>query len=154
MKKIKVDWDVLCHAFEDASGEADYYLDTKTGEVIMVSELAATIEECEKIRDEIEEDSGDRYLYIERQMPWEGYQDMEDFIETVEDKDLREKLYIAINGRGAFHRFKDVLLDYPEERERWFNFHDARLEERILDWLEAAGYEVEKRDVRGEPKEI
>lgn len=154
VKRIKVDWDVLCHAFEDASGEADYYLDTKTGEVIMISDLVMDSEECEKIRDEIDADTEDRYLYVEKQMPWEGYQDMEDFIETVEDKDLREKLCVSINGRGAFRRFKDVLLNYPEEQERWFTFHNACLEERILDWLEAAGYEVEKRDARGEPKEI
>jgi len=103
VKKIKVDWDFLCHAFEDASGEADYYLDTETGEVIMISELAATIEECEKIRDEIEKDSGDRYLYIERQMPakpltvWVGYAPS-DIFTSLEREDAEE----AIKEARAF----------------------------------------------------
>lgn len=146
MKKIKVDWDGLCHAFEDASGEIDYYLDTETGEVFMVSDLVMSSEECEKIKDEIEAAAEDRYLYIEGQMPWEGYRDMEDFIETVEDENLKEKLYIAIDGPGAFRRFKNVLLGYPEERQRWFAFRDAHLEERVLKWLESVGYEPEKWD--------
>ena len=44
-------------------------------------------------------------------------------------------------GRGAFRHFKDVLLDYPDERERWFKFKNARVRERILEWLESEGVE-------------
>ena len=40
---------------------------------------------------------------------------------------------------GGFRYFKDVLLDYPAERERWFQFKRERLHLRILDWLEAYG---------------
>jgi len=61
---------------------------------------------------------------------------MEDFIATVKDEHLVELLEVAINGRGAFRRFKDVLLRYPEERERWFQFKDERMQERALEWLE------------------
>jgi len=42
---------------------------------------------------------------------------------------------VAINGKGAFRRFKDVLLDYPEEREEWFQFKGAKVQERALEWL-------------------
>jgi len=64
---------------------------------------------------------------------------MEDFIATVEDEHLAELLEVAINGRGAFRRFKDVLLRYPEERERWFRFKDERMQERACEWLENIG---------------
>ena len=143
MKKIRVNWDFLCLAFEDASCEREYHLDTKTGEVIMIADSMAT-EECEQIREELEEDTEDRYLYVEKQTSHEGYQDMEDFIETVEDENLKDKLYIAIDGRGAFRRFKDVLYDHPEERERWLAFRDTHLEERIIAWLEVEGYQTER----------
>ena len=46
-------------------------------------------------------------------------------------------LEVAINGKGAFRRFKDVLLNYPEERERWFKFRDDRMEKRAVEWLES-----------------
>ncbi len=61
---------------------------------------------------------------------------MQAFIATVEDEHLAELLEVAINGKGAFRRFKDVLLNYPEERERWFEFRDSRMEERALEWLD------------------
>lgn len=49
---------------------------------------------------------------------------------------LKEKLWIALNGRGAFRRFKDVLLNYAEKREKWFSFKDERLKKRVMEWLE------------------
>jgi hypothetical protein len=61
---------------------------------------------------------------------------MQAFIATVENEHLTELLEVAINGKGAFRRFKDVLLSYPEERERWFKFKDDRMEERALKWLD------------------
>ena len=38
MKKLSVDLEELERAMEDASGTADYYLNTETGEVILISE--------------------------------------------------------------------------------------------------------------------
>ncbi len=61
---------------------------------------------------------------------------MQDFIATVEDEHLAQLLEVAINGKGAFRRFKDVLLNYPEEKERWFEFKDDRMRERALEWLD------------------
>jgi hypothetical protein len=34
-----------------------------------------------------------------------------------------------------------VLLDYPQERERWFRFQTDRLQQRILEWLDSEGIE-------------
>jgi len=39
---------------------------------------------------------------------------MQAFIATVEDDHLAELLEVAINGKGAFRRFKDVLLKLPQ----------------------------------------
>ncbi len=43
---------------------------------------------------------------------------------------------VALDGRGAFRRFKDVLAEYPAERERWFGFHDERVRKAMREWLE------------------
>ena len=136
-KGLKVDLDELCSAMEDTSYENEYYLDLKTGEILFLSEYMDD-EETRKLRDQIEEDF-DRYERIPRAESHEGYEDMEDFIATVKDAHLAELLEVAINGRGAFRRFKDVLLRYPEERERWFRFKDERMQERALKWLDDIG---------------
>lgn len=52
----------------------------------------------------------------------DGWQDMAAFIDTVADLDLRRRLEIAIGGKGAFRRFKDVLHQDADERtrKRWY----------------------------------
>ena len=47
----------------------------------------------------------------------------------------RDLLERAIAGRGAFRRFKDALLEYPDLRRAWFAFHDARGERRAIERL-------------------
>ena len=95
-------------------------------------------EETGKLKNQIEEELG-RYEPIPKVESYEGYRDMQSFIATVEDDHLGELLEVAINGKGAFRRFKDVLLNYPKEREKWFEFRDGRMEERALKWLESIG---------------
>jgi hypothetical protein len=125
----------LCEAMDNSSYENQHYLDLKTGEILFISEYMDD-EETTKLKDQIEEEF-ERYEPIPKAESHEGYRDMQDFITTVEDEHLVELLEVAINGKGAFRRFKDVLLNYPQERERWFKFRDDRMEERALEWLES-----------------
>ena len=133
-KALNISLDELCEAMEDSSYENEYFLDLETGEILFVSEYMDD-EETEKLKDRIEEDS-ERYERIPKAESHEGYREMEDFIATVDNEHLAELLEVAINGKGAFRRFKDVLLNYPEEREKWFQFKDERMEERALEWLD------------------
>lgn len=55
----------------------------------------------------------------------------------VEETDLRGKLGQAIDGKGAFRRFKDVLMNFADERERWFTFRSERLRTFMEAWLSA-----------------
>lgn len=84
---------------------------------------------------------GDRYIRVEPEESGAAYRDMEEYIETVTGGRLQDRLWRAIRGRGAFRRFKDALLDHPAERERWFQFRNARLRERITEWLRDEGIE-------------
>jgi hypothetical protein len=89
--------------------------------------------------DRVEAGFGSRFIAIPSIGSQEGYRDMEAFIGTVRNPRLQERLEQAISGRGAFRYFKDVLLDYPAERERWFQFERVRLHHRIFEWLEEQG---------------
>ena len=134
-KTLHIDLDELCEAMDNSSYETQYYLDLETGEILLISEHMDD-EETGKLKDQIEEEF-ERYEPIPMAESHEGYRDMQDFIATVNNEHLVELLEVAINGKGAFRRFKDVLLNYPEERERWFKFRDERMEERALEWLES-----------------
>jgi len=136
-KTLKMDLSELYFAMDDNSDEHSYYLDLETGEILFISNYMEE-EEREELGDRVDEDP-DRYEPIPRAESHEGYEDMEDFIDTVEDEHLTELLEVAIRGKGAFRRFKDVLEGYPEEMERWFSFKDDRLRERALEWLDDIG---------------
>ena len=133
-KTLKIDLDELCEAMEDNSYENEYFLDLETGEILFVSEYMDD-EETNELKDRLEGDF-ERYERIPKAESYEGYQNMVDFIATVDNEHLAELLEVAINGKGAFRRFKDVLLNYPEEMEKWFQFKDDRMEKRVLEWLE------------------
>ncbi len=133
-KTLRIDLGELCDAIENSSFENEYFLDLETGEILFVSEYSDD-EETEKLKASIEEEF-ERYERIPKAESNEGYQDMVDFIATIDNERLVELLEVAINGKGAFRRFKDVLLNYPGERERWFNFKDNRIEEKALEWLD------------------
>jgi hypothetical protein len=80
-----------------------------------------------------------RFLEVPQMGSHDAYQDMVDFTDTVADPHLSELLYVALDGRGAFRRFKDTLFRYPDERERWFAFSSQRWRERIDEWLRDEG---------------
>ena len=137
--KIPIDLEQLCCAFEDDRSVLEYYLDLETGTILFTSELDP---EEAPLRLEQLEDECERYLPIPHLSSHESYQIMEDFIETVANKILKKNLAIAIAGKGAFARFKGVLLEYPSERERWFKFKKEKVMNEILVWLYDADIEI------------
>jgi len=135
MRKVKANLSELMDAFDNCRIGYEYYLDMKTGGLFYLSDEFTMLDEIEKIYDKMDSER-ERYLSIPTESSREGDQDMVAFAESLKDENLKEKLWIALNGRGTFRRFKDVLLGYPEKRQEWFEFKDKRLEERVIQWLE------------------
>jgi hypothetical protein len=138
-RKVPADLEELCNAFEDSSYEHFYYLDLDTGEVELKMEDDLDDGDEKGMEDKY---AADKYLRVPAADSHEGYRDMEDFARTVKDVSLAGKLAVALDGRGAFRRFKNVLLDCPEERQRWFEFKDGRTKERVTEWLESECIEL------------
>src|SRR5258708_14248651 len=128
---VPVDWEALEDAFENNAPEVHSYLHMTTGEVMRVVDGVADPQMHVRIA------SDTKYLRIERVSSREQYRWMERFIPTVESTELRGSLGQAIDGKGAFRRFKDVLMTYAEERERWFAFRSERLRTFMEAWLAA-----------------
>ena len=130
--RIELDWDALEIAVERNSPDTDSYLDLTTGRVLTITtgDPKAAINRqnvSENIRN---------FLRVEPASSREQYRWMERFVGSVLDEPLRERLIISIDGKGAFRRFKDVLLAYPAERERWFSYRADLLHWHIAQWLE------------------
>ena len=64
------------------------------------------------------------------------YQDMADFAERVSDDRAGRRLARALEGKGAFRRFKDELhQEHPHLLPAWHAFRDARAQRRAVGWL-------------------
>ena len=90
--------------------------------------------------EDLDEAGSERWLWVECLGSRDGYSDMEDFIGTVSDSRRQEMLELAIAGREAFRRFKDVLDRWPGELERWYLFSAERSRGRARAWLAGEGY--------------
>jgi len=131
--EVPVAWEALEDAFENNAPEVHSYLHFDTGEVIRIVDGVADPSMHSRIL------SDSRYLRIDPVSSREQYRWMERFIVTVEDEELRRRLNIAIDGKGAFRRFKDALMSHPVDRERWFAFRSERLRSCMDSWLTAHG---------------
>jgi hypothetical protein len=128
---VPVDWEALEDAFENNAPEVHSYLHTSTGEVLRVVDGIADPEMHTRIA------SDANYMRVDPVSSREQYRWMERFIPMVDEVDLRNRLAQAIDGKGAFRRFKDVLMAHAPERERWFAFRSERLRVFMEAWLTA-----------------
>ena len=130
--QVDLDWDALEIAVERNSPDTDSYLDLTTGRILTIT---SGDPEAAINRQNVSENIRN-FLRVEPASSREQYRWMERFVGSVIDEPLRERLVISIDGKGAFRRFKDVLLAYPAERERWFSYRADLLHWHIAQWLE------------------
>lgn len=131
LREVPVDWEALEDAFENNAPEVHSYLHLGSGEVLRLVDGVADPEMQARIV------SDTQYFRVESVSSREQYRWMERFIQMVEEPKLRAELGQAIDGKGAFRRFKDVLMGQAAERERWFTFRSERLKVFMEAWLAA-----------------
>lgn len=137
---LTVDLDMLSTALEqDPHMSMGGYLDLQTGEVYdesatdpgMVGEdLALDVEE-----------EPERWLSFDCSGSRDGWRDMAEFAGRQRDEALRERLERAIEGRGAFRRFRDLVHD-EDLADQWHTFSDDRQLGRARAFLADAGIRV------------
>jgi hypothetical protein len=127
-------WERICESYYDEESERVDWEKAFAGEG-----TADWQGELVLLTEAVEAGLGTRFISIPKVDSHEGYQDMEDFTTGVSSQRVKERLERALGGRGPFRNFKNVLLDYPAERERWFVFKGERDRRRVLDWLEEEG---------------
>lgn len=125
-----IDLGELAEALEDHSDWCTWFLNRVTGVVRFVADEAVD-EDAEDLDDDPD------WIVIDPIASREAYADMVDFVAGVPDRRAADLLGRAIEGRGAFRRFKDTLFEFDELRAKWFEFHDVRMRRRSIAWLAA-----------------
>jgi len=140
--KLNIDFEDLVDVYEDSNATHLYFIDTKNNEIIFVNE-AIDDDASEKL----EELEDERYFYIPPRLPQDEFYIMEMFVYTIEDFDLAEKFHGVLEGKKPFRNFKDLLYDYPELRERWFEYKHNTIKNETINWLCENDIEIENQEI-------
>ena len=97
----------------------------------------------QEVLDKIDENYMD-YLRIEPMESHESFKIMEDYIAEIPDQKIQHRFEEVIRQRKPFQQFKNLLLDYPELRNRWFTYKLQRYIEYVKNKLEEYNRGLEK----------
>lgn len=134
MRALNVDWSALHSAFQMPMPEIKCFLSLIDGRVLKLSPGDPAMAEARQNRED--------FVPVDTVPSRIQYQWVDEFTKSVEDETLRKRIEAAINGKGAFRRFKDILLTMPDERRRWFEFRDQKMRQRIVEWVQESGVEA------------
>jgi uncharacterized protein len=97
-------------------------------------------DEIELVLDILLDENG-QYVRIPERKSSLAFTSMAAFAGTVEDPALAEELLHCLDGKGAFRKFKDTLMNRPRERKKWHGYNAKAMREEITEWLSELGIE-------------
>jgi hypothetical protein len=128
---LRVDAEDLIQALGSRLDEGVFLVDLDSGEVVLSgSEEATGMPEDEEWEDP------ERFLVVHPIDSPEAFRMMEAFVEELPEGEPCRALVRALRMRGPFRAFKDTLLEFPDQCERWFRFQERRMLEYSQGWLE------------------
>jgi hypothetical protein len=127
----RLDLDEIAEALSDQTDyEHRWLINPVTGEILFWTSDTGIDGKTPVDLDELDE------LCINPLPSYVWYQDMADFAELVSDERTGRRLTRAIQGKGAFRRFKDELHEeFPDLLPIWHAFRDTRARRRAVEWL-------------------
>jgi Uncharacterised protein family (UPF0158) len=130
-----VDVRSVAEALDDGDHDTVWWYDPSTGQVEPgVSEWIADD------FDDVDEPADRGLLPIDSAGSRAAYDDMVTFASAVGDRRAGDLLERALEGRGAFRRFRDTLHEFADLVGPWSAFAQARSETRAIDWLASEGH--------------
>ena len=124
---MKVKLEDIIEAMEFAGMETEYYYDIQNEKVVMLLDGMVDGED----NPEFFED----YIPLPGQYDINEYRLMEEVIYELPAGKNQDVLTGAIQGRGAFRRFKDKLYDLNLEKQ-WYQYRDEAYEKIAMQWSE------------------
>ena len=110
--------------------EVQSYLSLKTGKIVTISNYIGSEEDEADI-----EENSDNFILLPTQYDINEYSIMEDFIDEIDNNEIKGELYDAIRGKGAFRRFKDTVR-YLNIESKWYEFKANALTKLAIKWCE------------------
>jgi len=152
---IRVKLDDIIEGLEFQSDESSWFLNKKTGEVILMTDYVMQAAEDDELLDDMEdwerdlvaiageilEESG-QYIPLPTKFDIDDYSIMEKFCMSLDNQKISDILCDLISGSGAFRRFKDAIYRYEIEDE-WHSYRSDALKEIAIEWCRENNIEIE-----------
>lgn len=138
-----IDWEGLVVAFESRSHRITHFFDRETGDVEQVLERN-TARQAELAADA-------RYLAVPKDEGERRRGDLEAYSGECEDDACRRELAAALASEDFVQAYREILMRYPKEECRFFQFKERRAVERAQAWLITMGVPFEKPPAREHP---
>jgi len=152
---IRVKLDDIIDGMECQSDESSSFLNTKTGEVVLMTDYAMRAAEDDEPLEDLEDWERDlvaiareilaetgEYIPLPTKYDIDEYSIMERFCMSLDRQEIGDILYDLISGSGAFRRFKDAIYKYGVEDE-WHTYRDNALKEIAIEWCRENNIEFE-----------
>jgi len=148
-RTIHVNMNDLEPAFEWRDNPFSYFLDTESGNCVVLPGYGYDAEMAEEMKAEVElveSAPPGRFLPLGSRYDPDlrpSIDEAREFVVDVDNERFRARLHGALGQRrGAFRRFLDVLHEEAGEVEHWHHFRRLRLRENIAAYLAAEGLSV------------
>lgn len=128
--------ETLIRALEDFDSDREHFARRDDGSLwtFVVSEATDEIRER---REAILGAESEKWARVPSRSSRDAFEEIEDFVELLEDVETRNTLFATLEGRGAFRAFREFMLDHPSERASWEEFRAERSARRLAHFLES-----------------
>ena len=138
-------------ALQDMGDSTFAFVNRRSGELALLMELDGVMVAGDPEGDELaaaaraaEIEASEDWLSLPDAFEIDEYGMMERFSAGLEDAQAREVLLTAIQGSGAFRRFKDAV-QRRGLADAWYAYRDRSRETFAIEWLEAEGLACTRR---------
>ena len=128
MRQVPVTMAWLINAFENSSQHSEYYIDLQTGDVRYFSPM--DFPEHEDTMKKLDKQP-DRFIRLPKLEKELSLKINQDFMASLEDQDLKKQLENELEAA----RFRRVLMDYEEDRRKWYRLQNERYAEFLKKWF-------------------
>ncbi len=108
----------------------DCYYNPETDEIFL-----SNIGEVENLSEDELDEIFEKSIILPTQYEINEYQIMVDFIEKIDNLEVKNNLQRLIQGKGAFRRFKDYCLEMNIIQD-WYDFKEQKYREIAINWCE------------------
>lgn len=132
---MRVKLEDVIEAMEFAGMETEYYYDTKNERILIVFDGMVDGEDNSELLEDIKEGVIEDYISLPGQYDINEYRIMEEFIYELPTGRNQDVLARAIQGSGAFRRFKDKVYDLNLEKQ-WYQYRVEAYKKIARQWSE------------------